>query len=195
METVQMELPAPVARFKTQLNIVELAPLMSEFYSLQVSIEAFIGPWNARQRDTGTYVAPTLQELREGIPEGRMGRDMHNAVVGALAKFCEATQGMVGVPAPHPSTIHSIQIPLGFFELTQRGSQATLRISGIADSIQLSGVRKLPEIKFLILRPKLNNVGTASNKNWEVLLFADDHQYIPHWADSTMNPRYSGCVN
>lgn len=67
-----------------------------------------------------------------------------------------------------------------------------IEIIGVPEPIEVRGLRMPDEVKFIIVRPKLSALGTASAKNWEVLFFRQPIGYIPDWADSNLNPRFSG---
>jgi hypothetical protein len=91
--------------------------------------------------------------------------------------------------------VHSIQLPLPAFSLQSGGSGDTIiSIGGIATPIVVRGLRQPDEVKFIIVRPKLSKLGTASATNWEVLFYRTNMGYIPDWVDTTINPRYSGIM-
>jgi hypothetical protein len=63
---------------------------------------------------------------------------------------------------------------------------------GIEVPLVVKGLRSPSEIKFIIVRPKLSRLGTASANDWEILFYREGLGYIPDWADTQLNPRYSG---
>ncbi len=172
----------------------DLIPMVSTHYRAHEATEKFLGPYNARQRNSQfPYQAPDKETLRQLIPQGRMNEFSYTAYLNSIVRFCETTKGSRGLPAPHPSTIHSIQLPLPAFELSAAGGGVTMvSILGVAEPLEVRGLRLPDEVKFIIVRPKLSQLGTASAKNWEVLFFRQPFGYIPEWADSQLNPRYSG---
>lgn len=116
----------------------------------------------------------------------------YSAFLNSIIRFCESHKGLRALPAPHPSTIHSIQLPLPAFELKTYGGETAVNIMGAEAPLIVKGLRDPDSVKFIIARPKLSQLGTASAKNWEVLFYRQALGYIPDWTDSSLNPRYSG---
>lgn len=172
----------------------DLIPMLDAHFRVHEDLTKFLGPYNARQRSSNLpYHAPDKETLRQLVPQRRMNDFSYNALLNSTIKFCESTKGMRALPEPHPSTIHSIQLPRPAFEFTAAGGGSTMiQIIGIQEPIEVRGLRMPDEVKFIIVRPKLSKLGTASAKNWEVLCFRSALGYIPDWADSDLNPRYSG---
>lgn len=172
----------------------DLVPIVSAHYRLHEAAEKFLGPYNARQRaSTFPYRAPEKETLRQMIQQGRVNDITYNAFLNSLIRFCEITKGSRGLPAPHPSTIHSIQLPRPAFEFEAVGAGVTMiTIPGVLEPLEVKGLRQPDDVKFIIVRPKLSRLGTASGTNWEVLFFREPLGYIPNWADSDLNPRFSG---
>lgn len=171
----------------------DLIPIVAAHYRAHEDAEKFLGPYNARQRSSKfPYLAPTREALREAIPQRRMNEFSYFAMLNSLVRFCEVTKGTRGLPTPHPSTIHSIQLPKPAFRLSADSKGGTMiEVIGAEREIRVSGLRTM-EIPFIIVRPRLSRLGTASGTDWEVLFFREAHGYIPEWSDSDMNPRYSG---
>jgi hypothetical protein len=172
----------------------DLLPIMTAHYRAQEAAEQFLGPYNARQRSSFAYRSPDRELLRQAIPRGRMNEFSYLALLSSLIKFCDETQGKRGLPAAHPSTIHNIQLPRPAFEFPSSSSTGTIiQLEGVKDPIEVKGnLRQPDEIRFIIIRPKLSRLGTASANNWEILFFKTAYGYIPTWVDSDLNPRYSG---
>lgn len=172
----------------------DLIPVVNQHYRTHEAAEKFIGPYNARQRNSSLpYRAPDKETLQQLIPQGGMNTFSYSAYINSIIRFCENTKGTRGLPAPHPSSIHSIQLPLPAFELVSAGGgEIDVHINGVRDPVRVKGLRLPDEIKFIIVRPKLSQLGTASAKNWEILFYRQALGYIPDWADSQLNPRYSG---
>ncbi len=195
------ELPRWAVRLNVSRPINDYSDLLetvAKHYRVYAAAEAYISPYNARQRAREIYTAPTREELRSAIKQGGMNDFSYTAFLSSLIKFCENTKGLRALPMPHPSTIHSIQIPEPAFSIAGVADKASnfthqLLIPG-AEPIFLNGVRNPETIRFVIVRPKLSKLGTASAKEWECLLFTHNHGYIPHWVDSNLNPRWSGVM-
>lgn len=172
----------------------DLIPMVSAHYRLHEEAEKFLGPYNARQRSSKySYMPPDKETLRQCIRQGGVNDFTYQAYLNSIVRFCENTKGTRGLPSPHPSTIHSIQLPIPAFELSAVGGGDTMvSLIGVAEPLLVKGLRLPDEVKFIIVRPKLSQLGTASAKNWEILFFRQAFGYIPEWADSQLNPRYSG---
>lgn len=188
--TVRLNAARPVPDYSDLLAIV------GHHYRTYASAEAFLAPYNARQRSKSFYAAPSRDELKAAVKQGGMNDVSYFAFINSLIKWCENTKGQRALPNPHPSTIHSIQVPQPAFELipiTKEGTIASHQLSlPNAEPIFLHGVRNPESIKFAIVRPKLSRLGTPSATEWEALLFNTNHGYLPHWVDSNLNPRWSG---
>lgn len=195
------ELPRWAVRLNAIRQLADYSDLLSvvaHHYRAYALAEAFLSPYNARQRARSFYTPPSRDELKKAIKQGNMNDVSYFAMINNLMKWCETTKGARALPTPHPSTVHSIQVPEPAFELApvvKEGMMVThqLSIPGAAP-VFLNGVRNPESIKFVIIRPKLSQLGTPSVKDWEVLLFKENHGYIPHWVDSNLNPRWSGIL-
>lgn len=185
-----------VARPPNNPGFEDLISLVNQHFRVHQEAETFLGPYNARQRNsTYPYSAPDRDALRQLIRQGGMNDFSYAAYLNSIIRFCEQTKGLRAVPTPHPSTIHSIQLPLPAFELKQGDANETnVFVIGIPTPLVVKRLRDLDMIKFIIVRPKLSQLGTASTKNWEVLFFRSPVGYIPDWADSMLNPKYSGIL-
>jgi len=173
----------------------DLDVMVNHHFRVHQSIDQFLGPYNARQRNSGApYRAPDRETLKQVIKQGGMNDFTYSSMLHGVIRFCEAHKGTRSLPSPHPSTIHSIQLPQPAFELKSRGSDTEVHIVGLEHPILVKGLRDPDEVKFIIVRPKLSKLGTASSKNWEVLFYRVNHGFIPEWADSQLNPRYSGVI-
>lgn len=172
----------------------DLIPTLNHHYRVHEAAEKFLGPYNARQRSSGLpYQAPDKETLKQLVRQGGMNDFSYQAYLNSIIRFCERTKGTRGLPAPHPSTIHSLQLPRPAFEFESAGAGSTMvSVIGIVEPLKVQGLRQPDEVKFIIVRPKLSRLGTASASNWEILFFREALGYIPDWADSQLNPRYSG---
>lgn len=185
-----------VKRPNDSTDYSDLLPLVASHLRLHVSAEQFLGPYNARQRASNfPYRAPDRETLRQLIKPGGVNEFTYAAFISGLLKFCEQYRGQRALPLPHPSTIHSVQLPLPAFELKDDGAGGTMiKIIGIEEPLVVRGLRTPGEVKFIIVRPKLSKLGTASATNWEVLFFKQPVGYLPEWVDSNLNPKYSGVL-
>ncbi len=191
---IETSLPKWVARLDAQRphGFHDLIQVVNSHFRVTEQAAKVLGPYNARQRNTGSiYVPPDKDMLRQLIKQGGMNDFSYQSMLTSLVRFCETTKGMRGLPEPHPSTIHSIQLPAFGLSAGPAGS-TMVELSCSAEPIQVKGLRNANTIKFIIVRPKLSKLGTASANNWEVLFFDQAHGYIPDWVDSHLNPRYSG---
>lgn len=189
--TVRLDAARPVGTF----GFSDLVPTLGHHYNLHVKAADFLGPYNARQRSASHYMPPDRETLRQVIRQGGVNDFSYSAFLNSLIRFCEQTKGLRALPTPHPSVIHSIQLPQPAFELHGSGHGDTMvSISGVAAPLQVKGLRNPAEVKFIIARPKLSKLGTASASNWEVLFYRDNLGYIPDWADTQLNPRWAGLL-
>ena len=173
----------------------DLENMVAAHFRVHQSIDSFVGPYNARQRNSGsTYRAPDRETIKQLVKQGGMNDFSYSAMLNGVVRFCEEHQGKRSLPAPHPSTIHSIQLPQPAFELKARGPDTEVHIIGLEAPLIVKGLREVDGVKFIIVRPKLSKLGTASARNWEVLFYRTNLGFIPDWADSQLNPRYSGII-
>jgi hypothetical protein len=187
--SVRLDATRPTGSF----GFSDLIPTLGHHYNLHVKAADYLGPYNARQRSADHYTAPSREILRSIIRQGGVNDFSYSAFLNSLVRFCEQTKGLRALPTPHPSVIHSIQLPLPAFELhTGPNGDIMVSISGVATPLVVKGLRNPSEVKFIIVRPKLSKLGTASATNWEILFYRDNLGYIPDWADTQLNPRYSG---
>ena len=173
----------------------DLIPVVGHHFHLHVQAAEFLGPFNSKQRAaTGRpYIAPDRETLRQVIRQGRVNDFTYQGFISSVIRFCEQTKGNRALPTPHPSVIHSIQLPAPAFQLTQvEGGDTMVEIAGVETPLVVKGLRQPDEVRFIIARPKLSQLGTASAKDWEVLFWRTNLGYIPDWTDSSLNPRYSG---
>ena len=194
-----IELP----RWATRLNVLrpfadytDLLELVAKHYRVYCDAENYLSPYNARQRGRDFYTPPQREDLKSMIKQGGVNDFSYSALLSSLIRFCETTKGNYALPTPHPSVIHSIQVPEPAFSLAPVMDKKLpythqLLLPG-TEPIYLNGVRNPETIRFVIVRPKLSKLGTAAVKEWEALLFTHNHGYIPYWVDSNLNPRWSG---
>lgn len=172
----------------------DLLPVVAHHYKLHEKAVEFLGPYNAKQRGMNkTYHAPDRETLRQLVKQGGVNDFSYSAFLNSIVRFCETTKGNRALPTPHPSAIHSIQLPVPAFECTAgQNGDTMIQIAGVETPLVVKGLRQPDEVKFIIVRPKLSQLGTASAKEWEVLFWRTNLGYVPEWTDSQLNPRYSG---
>ena len=178
----------------TEPGFHDLIPLVAHHYKMHAQAVEFLGPYNAKQRGHNLpYMAPSKDQLRSAIRQGHVNDFSYAAFIAGLERFCQTSKGLRALPTPHPSVIHSLQLPLPAFELHGGGTGDTMiKLIGVEVPLVVKGLRQPADVKFIIVRPRLSKLGTASAKDWEVLFFNQGMGYIPDWADTHLNPRYSG---
>lgn len=181
------------ARPPAEPGFSDLVPVVGHHYKLHEKAAEFLGPYNARQRSKTHYTPPSKEQIKEMVRQGGVNDFTYLAYINALVRFCESTKGNRALPTPHPSVVHSIQLPIPAFSLHNSGQYDTMvQIIGVDVPLVVKGLRGPDEVKFIIVRPKLSKLGTASASNWEVLFYRNNLGYIPEWADTNLNPRYAG---
>ncbi len=172
----------------------DILPVVANHFRAYESLSNFLGPYNARQRSsTMPYASPSKELLEQMVKRGNMNYFSYSAMIQNAIKFCETTKGNRALPYAHPTTIHSIQLPLAAFELKKGvGDETLVYISGVDEPMSVKGLRNPAEINFVIVRPKLGSLGSSSTTRWEILFFKNAFGYIPEWVDSSANPRHVG---
>lgn len=195
-EQPQWALRLDASRPKHITDFTDLLPILAAHYRVLESAERFIGPYNAKQRASSLgYMPPSRETLRQMIKQGGMNDITYNSFINNLIRFCEQHKGQRALPTPHPSSIHSIQLGAPAFTLVPNGKDDTIvNIAGTEKPLIVKGLRNPEQMKFIIVRPKLSKLGTASSDRWEILFFKHNPGYIVDWYDSQLNPRYSGIL-
>jgi hypothetical protein len=134
-----------------------------------------------------------------GKPRSSIHHIAHKSFVDALYEFAAKSKGKRQLINPDPATHHSAQYPAGTFSLEVLGEGSSLTIGvnlfGCSEKLIVSGFKLKPsEISFIIVRPKLGKLGTASALNWEVLFYRNNHGFLIDHVDSNLNPRYAGIM-
>lgn len=181
----------------------DIAGVMVNNYYFYELIYKVVAPYEARQRDidefTGErlspYVPPSVEFLLENIRKPSfISAASHAGACRGVAAFCEYNRGMFALPVPHPTTIHSIQLPKGAFTIERQGAGHVVTVAGCKARFYIQGLNNHAKVKFMVLRPKSSASGTPNLSHWELLTFDEDHGYIPLWVDSTANPRFAGNI-
>lgn len=171
-----------------------LSSLVYHHFKVYESLEKFLAPYNARQRSSNfPYKPPSKEALEQAVKIGQMNYFSYTNMINNTIRFCEQNKGMKCLPAPHPTTIHSIQLPQPAFEITEADNgDKIISIAGIDEVITVKKLLAPDNFKFIIVRPRLSKLGTPSASNWEVLFFKPAFGYIVDWCDSNVNPRWAG---
>lgn len=171
-----------------------LSNLVYHHFKVYECLEKFLGPYNARQRASSfPYKPPSKEQLESAVKTGHMNYFSYTNLINNTIRFCEINKGMKCLPAPHPTTIHSIQLGQPAFEITDgENGDKIISIAGLNETITVKKLLAPQDFKFIIIRPRLSKLGTPSANNWEVLFFKAPFGYIVEWCDSNVNPRWAG---
>lgn len=198
---------ADVRVFDDVLNVIEGT------YRAYSKITEILGPYNAKQLGHDYPYSPPskeyLQEMSKRAPKG-LSDFVYNAMLTSAVRFCSSHKGKKQLATPHPSTHHSAHYPDGTFEIeylenvlpkihkTQNlnfvaKSLAKISVIGINDPIYVENLKER-NYKYIIIRPKLGKLGTASAIHWEALFYTQNFGFLIDHCDSNLNPRYSGIL-
>lgn len=200
-------------RGKNILSFDDILQVIEGTYRTYSKMYEIIGPWNAKQQGAMfPYHAPTKDFLQRELkrPSRGVSEYVHNALINSTIKFCEQHKGKKQLITPHPSTHHSAHFPEGAFELkfikenfpelNKSHNQhfkptvvAEIYLDGVKEPIYVENLKER-NYKYLIVRPKLGKLGTASVMNWEVLCYTRNFGFHIEHCDSNLNPRYSGML-
>jgi hypothetical protein len=188
--------------FQDQLRII------AAYYEMYERGYRFMGPWISRQIGSQLpSIPPDTATIANciGKPRSVIHSFAYNAFVDALHRFAAQSKGKRQLISPDQSSHHSAQFPRGTFSIEKVENVQLASSQGGYKSlhaIQLFGsgsplyVKDLQlnsdDIGFIIIRPKLGKLGTASTMNWEVLFYRTPHGYLIDHVDSNLNPRWSG---
>lgn len=170
----------------------DLLRLIASSYDMYDRGYKILGPWINRSRDANIAIPPDKQTLAQATkPRSNVSHLVHNSFVDALYNFALQSKGKRQMINPDPATHHSAQFIKGTF--TIKGNE--VHLFGCSEPLIVSGSQLLSEsISFIIVRPKLGKLGTASVKNWEILFYKQPHGYLIDHVDSNLNPRWSGIM-
>lgn len=205
---------ARIDAFRPHSDFSDLLKTVACHYDMYSRAANFIGPLISRQNGKTMFLVPTKQEISEALGKERAAVDFRarSAFEDGLVRFLSTFKGKKTLITPNPSTHHSAQFPKGTFEIKQVSNQIEVRsgksirkpartlhqinLAGIATPLYVENLNVDPDsIRFLIVRPKLGQLGTAAVDKWEVLCFKESMGYMVEHVDSFINPRYSGIIN
>lgn len=191
-----------IRRTDNRRDFTDLASVMVNNYYFYTLLYEAVAPYEARQRDFDEegnrvpYVAPTPEYIRTNLRKPSfISEAQYEGAIRGVVEFCKQNKGVFALPVPHPTTIHSIQLPKGSFEINKVGRNFEVKVAGCRNSFTASHMEKPEKIKFMVMRPRSHSSGTPNLDQWELLTFSEDHGYIPLWVDSTANPRFAGSIN
>lgn len=179
----------------------DLLKIITGYYEMYQRASNYLGPWISKQAGM-MFIPPDKETIKTalGKENPNISYRARTAFIDCLVKFVTDTKGRKALIHPNPSTHHSAQFPSGTFEITQIPNGSPKKLYKIdfahaSDSVYIENLMIPPEqVKFIILRPKLGKLGTASVSKWEVLLFKQNNGYLVEHVDSDKNPRYSGIL-
>jgi hypothetical protein len=188
----------------------DLLRVVTAYYELYYRAAEFVAPYVSRQASSHLpFMPPEKDELRSAIGKVRpqLSARAHSAFLEAVCAHIAKSKGRRTMITPNPTTHHSAQFPSGTFNLKKvvdktdiqlhrrqaLGELHELTVFGGDAPVYIEGL-KLPTetIQFIIVRPKLGKLGTASVDRWEALFYRQSLGYLVDHVDSDLNPRYSG---
>lgn len=211
--SVQWAQRSDVFRGENVLNFEDVLGMIEGTYRTYSKIYETLGPYNAKQIGSiFPYTPPTKSFLLAAVKRPARGVSdyVFNSMLQSTIKFCEFTKGKKQLITPHPSTHHSAHFPEGTFEIRnitedfpklnkshnqhfKPTSIAEIKADGLTSPIYVENLKGL-KYKYMIIRPKLGKLGTASLMQWEVLLYTKNFGFHIEHTDSNLNPRYSGIL-
>jgi hypothetical protein len=170
----------------------DLLRLIASSYDMYDRGYRILGPWINRTRDMDIAIPPDKSTLTSSTkPRSNVSHLVHTSFVDALYNFALQSKGKRQMINPDVATHHSAQFVNGTFII--KGNE--VHLFGCSEPLIVSGSQLLPEsIGFIIVRPKLGKLGTASATNWEILFYKQPLGYQIDHVDSNLNPRWSGIM-
>lgn len=199
--------------YRPTTEFSDLLKIVACYYDMYSKAVNFLGPWIAKQSGKTMFLVPSKDEISAALGKERAAIDYRSRLsfIDNLINFISKTRGKKTLITPSPSSHHSAQFPASTFKITQVMEPVKLRDD--------KGIRKEPrtlhkiefanadvpvyienlsipanQIEFVIIRPKLGQLGTAAVNRWEVLLYKVPYGYLIEHVDSHLNPRYSGIM-
>ena len=202
--TCRLDIVRPTSSYNDLLRIV------ASYYEMYERGAKYLTPYISRQNNSNfPFIAPDKDQVKEAIgkPRSIMHSVIHNNFMNELISFAEKSKGKRALIQPHQTTHHSAQFSVGTFEITKvsnnlipssknkviRKTLHSVRVFGADDCFYVENLQlKIDDINFIIIRPKIGKLGTASISNWEVLFYKTPHRYLLDHVDSDLNPTYAG---
>lgn len=174
----------------------ELLRVVASSYEMYEKGYRVLSPWINRTRDASFAIPPDKQTLAQATkPRSVIHHTVHNSFVDSLYDFAVKSKGKRQMINPDPATHHSAQFVKGTFTIKQVNHLTQVHLHGCSEPLIVNGFQLLPEsVSFIIVRPKLGKLGTASVTNWEVLFFKQPLGFQIDHVDSNLNPRWAGIM-
>lgn len=175
----------------------DLLKSIAAYYDMYDRGYKYLGPWINRSSSAAFFVPPDKEEIKRalGRPRASVHDSVHNSFVDALYNFAVQSKGKRQMINPDPASHHSAQYLAGCFSITQQGDQSFVKVYGCEEPLIVKGLQLQPgSVNFIIVRPKIGKLGTASVVNWEILFYKNSHSYMIDHVDSFLNPRYAGIM-
>jgi hypothetical protein len=175
----------------------DLLRVVASYYEMYGRGYQFLSPWINRNRDATMVIPPDKDTMSNalGKPRANIHHIARRNFVDALYNFACQSKGKKQLINPDPATHHSAQFPAGSFSIRHVGKESHIDLFGCSEPLIVSGLQlPLDSISFIIVRPKLGKLGTASVTRWEVLFYRTPHGYLIDHVDSTLNPRWAGIM-
>lgn len=174
----------------------DLLRIVSAYYEMYEKGARYLAPYMARQSNSSLpFMPPDKDQVKEGVGKVRnvIHPVLYNSYLNELINFAAKHKGKRALIQPHQTTHHSAQFSEGMFEIKKLGNKHEVTVFGseepfFIDRLQLNA----EQVKFIIIRPKLGKLGTASVMKWECLFFKHNHHYLIDHVDSELNPTYAG---
>ena len=170
--------------------------VVAAHYDLYEKGYKFLSPWISRSQSSTITIPPDRATILSviGKPRQVIHSIVHNSFVDALVQFAIKSKGRRQMISPDPTSHHSAQFPLGTFSIERVNAKThAISLFGCSEELLVDGLQLHPEsIGFIIIRPKIGKLGTASAIRWEVLFFKQQLGYQIDHVDSNLNPRHVG---
>ena len=156
-------------------------------------------------------MVPNTDEIKAAVgrPRSCINSSTYSKFIESLFQFALKSKGRKALIQPNPTTHHSAQFPAGTFNISVVENPPALRddkgvrakaktihrieFFGCDSPVFVENLQMPADaVKFVIVRPKLGRLGSASIKKWEVLLFRQQHTYLIEHVDSELDPRWAG---
>ena len=188
----------------------DLIKIVQAYYDMYDKGAKFLTPWISRQNNSYLpFQIPEKDDFKQimGKPKSAIHPVMYHNFISESLNFVFKHKGKRTLISPHPTTHHSAQFSVGTFSITkvdnnkiarratQRKTLFEISFFGSNEPVYVENLQLIPEhVKFIILRPKIGKLGTASVTNWEILFYKSSHSYLINHVDSDLNPRYAGVL-
>lgn len=196
--------------YRPTLDFGDALHVIASYYDLYAKATEYVSPWISRTRGTNTPF--NVEEFKSTLGGHRpsISPIVKGNFIRAIDSFVKKNKGLKNLITPNPSTHHSAQFPRGTFEISKVPPLMLNMNRNIRKSakdvfaIHFYGMKEpfyiedlslpLDKVQFIILKPRMGKLGTASAINWEVQLFPTNLGFSLDHTDSNSNPRYAGVL-